>query len=248
MPPGVSMLTHRCATGATGGGAAGDRSKGVQRAFAGHSPEATLMKRSFRALAVGITWLVLAASAQGAVITTSTSLSGPNENPANASPGTGGAFVTLDTTTHRMRVSVVFSGLTANTTASHIHCCTSAPNNAGVATVVPAFPGFPLGVTSGTYDQTLDTTLASTWNATFITNNGGTPAGAEAALANGLAAGQAYLNVHTSAFPAGEIRGFLVTQSLPLIGSIPTLSEWGLIGLVVLLAGATVVLLRRRHG
>lgn len=205
------------------------------------------MKRTIRALAVGITWLALAASAQAAVITTSAGLAGNNENPANASPATGGALVTLDTATHRMRVAVQFSGLTANTTAAHIHCCTSPPNNAGVATAVPAFPGFPLGVTSGTYDQTLDMTLASNWNPTFITNNGGAPASAEVALANGLAAGQTYLNVHTSNYPAGEIRGFLLPQALPLIGNIPTLSQWGLIGLVLLLGAGTVFMLRRRR-
>lgn len=207
------------------------------------------MKGSIRALVVGITWIALAASAQAAVITATTSLVGGNENPSNAAPGTGGAFVTLDTTTHQLRVSVTFSGLSANSSAAHIHCCTTAPNNAGVATTAPAFPGFPLGATGGSYDQTFDTTQTTIWNSAFISANGGTPAGAEAALASGLAAGKAYLNVHTSAYPGGEIRGFLAPQAASSPGSsIPTLSQWGLIGLVLLLAGATMVMLRRRRG
>jgi hypothetical protein len=43
----------------------------------------------------------------------------------------------------------------------------------------------------------------------FIANNGGTTATAEAVLVAGLAAGEAYLNIHTSVVPGGEIRGFL---------------------------------------
>ena len=80
---------------------------------------------------------------------------------------------------------------------------------AGVATQVPSFTGFPTGVTSGTFSQTLDLTLASSWNASFITTHGGTPASAEAALVGGLAAGEAYFNIHTMQFPGGEIEGFL---------------------------------------
>jgi CHRD domain len=38
---------------------------------------------------------------------------------------------------------------------------------------------------------------------------GGTPAGAEAFLLAGLAAGEAYYNVHSTVFTGGEIRGFL---------------------------------------
>lgn len=207
------------------------------------------MQRTLGNFAAAIVGLALGASAQAAILNTSASLSGAAENPANASPGTGTAFVTLDTTAHTLRVNVTFSGLTANTTASHIHCCTTAPANAPVATVVPAFPGFPLGVASGSYDQVLDTTQAATWNATFIANNGGTPAGAEAALANGLATGQAYLNVHTSAFPAGEIRGFLQASApAPANSAIPTLSEWALAALALLIAAVTAWSARRRRG
>jgi hypothetical protein len=91
-----------------------------------------------------------------------------------------------------------------------------------VATTVPSFPGFPLGVTSGTFDNTFDLTMASSYNPAFITANGGTPASAEAALAASLAAGTAYLNIHTTVVPGGEIRGFLrpvpEPASLTLLG------------------------------
>jgi CHRD domain/PEP-CTERM motif len=144
-------------------------------------------------------------------------LSGPNESPVNNSPGSGFTTVTYDPTAHTLRVQVVFSGLTGTTTASHIHSATAVPftGTAGVATQVPTFSGFPLGVTSGTYDMTFDLTLASSWNPAFITANGGTPGSAETALAFGLANGRAYLNIHSTAFPGGEIRGFLVPAPEP---------------------------------
>jgi hypothetical protein len=90
-----------------------------------------------------------------------------------------------------------------------------------VATPTPSFPGFPAGVTSGSYDQIFDLTLASSFNAAFITANGSV-AGAEAALAAGLDAGRAYFNSHTNFASGGEIRGFLAAvpepATLPLLG------------------------------
>ncbi|PWU19982.1 MAG: PEP-CTERM sorting domain-containing protein [Candidatus Rokuibacteriota bacterium] len=174
-------------------------------------------------------------------------LTGGNENPPTPSAGTGSGFVDIDTTTHQLHVNVVFSGLASNTTMAHIHCCIAPPGNTSVATPVPAFPGFPLGATSGAYEHTLDLTQASSWNAPFITNNGGTPAGAEAALAAGAAAGQAYFNIHTTNFPPGEIRAFLVqAQQPPFSPSIPTLSGWAFVVLGVLLMLSAFVYLRRR--
>ena len=60
-----------------------------------------------------------------------------------------------------------------------------------------------------TTPHTLDMLDVSSYNPSFVTANGGTAASAEAVLFAGLQAGQAYLNVHTSANPGGEIRGFL---------------------------------------
>jgi hypothetical protein len=137
------------------------------------------------------------------------SLSGPAESPPNASPGTGTATVAYDPTFHSLKVTITFSGLTGATNGAHIHCCVAPPGNVGVATQTPAFAGFPLGVTSGSYNGLLDLTSPSSWNAPFISANGGTPAGAEAVLAAGLANGMAYLNLHTNTFAGGEIRSFL---------------------------------------
>jgi hypothetical protein len=85
--------------------------------------------------------------------------------------------------------------------------------NAGVATAVPTFPGFPLGVTAGTYSNTFDLTQASTYNPAFVTAQGGTVAGAQAAFIAGMQAGLTYFNIHTNIFPGGEIRGQL--QAVP---------------------------------
>jgi hypothetical protein len=64
-------------------------------------------------------------------------------------------------------------------------------------------------VSSGSYSVELDLTVPTNYTAGFVANfGGGTTAGAEAALIAGLTAGTAYFNVHTDAFPAGEIRGF----------------------------------------
>jgi len=110
-----------------------------------------------------------------------------------------------------MLINIEFSGLSGPTTVSHIHATTPNPftGTAGVATGVPTFPGFPAGVTSGTYVRLLDMSLASSYNPTFITNNGGTPLSAFAALNAAAASSRAYMNIHTSAFPPGEIRAFL---------------------------------------
>ena len=200
------------------------------------------MIRTALSLWLGMMLVLVAPASEAARFRTN--LSGPAENPANNSPGVGGATVDLDTSTHRLHVSVNFSGLTTPNTAAHIHCCITIPNGtAGVATTTPTFPGFPSGVTSGTYDATLDMTQASSWNPAFITANGGTPASAEAALASGMNNTLSYLNIHTSQFPGGEIRGFLVLVDTR---DIPTLSQWALSALAAALALIALVAIRRR--
>jgi hypothetical protein len=167
------------------------------------------MKTALVALAAA---LLLGTMASASVINYSATL-GNFESPPTGSPGTGFALVTVDSVLNTMQVNVIFSGLEGNTTASHIHCCVAPGGNAGVATTTPTFTGFPLGVTSGTYSHLFDLTLSTSYNPAFVTANGGTPAGAEAALLAGLAANQTYLNIHSTTFGGGEIRGLLAAAT-----------------------------------
>jgi hypothetical protein len=181
------------------------------------------MKRIASLWLLGLAALVAATVATATPITFVTILTGANEAPPNGSPGTGTAIVIIDAVAHTMEIHVSFSGLVGNTTASHIHCCTAVPGagTAGVATAVPSFPGFPLGVTGGTYDHVFDTSLAATWNPAFITAHGGTPLSAEADFFAAMLAGKTYYNIHTNQFPGGEIRGFLAVPepaTLALLG------------------------------
>ena len=176
---------------------------------------------------IGAAALLLASAslAHATVHPYSAALSGPAESPPNASPATGNTTVNYDDVAHTLAIHVDFSGLTGVTTASHIHAPTAVAgvSTAGVATTTPYFAGFPIGVTSGTFDITLDLTLSSSYNGSFITANGGTTASAEAALVSAIAAGKAYLNVHSQTFPGGEIRGFLAAP-------VPTeVLTWGFI-------------------
>ena len=163
-------------------------------------------------------------SANAAIFDYSVVLSGPGESPPNASPGFGIGTVEFDDFLNTLTLSLTFNDLLGTTTASHIHAATVSPftGTAGVATTTPYFAGFPIGVTSGSYNTVLDLTLASSYNSSYITANGGTTASAEAALAAAMASGEAYWNIHTTLFPGGEVRGFLVAvpepSSLALLG------------------------------
>ena len=161
--------------------------------------------------------LTLAGQAPAATFTYITSLDGASEAPPNASLGTGVSLLVLDKLAHSLRVTFEFADLMAGTTAVHIHAPTAVAGTgtAGVATQVPTFLDTPLGVTSGTYDQTFDISDASFYNPSFVTAQGGV-AGAERILLRALRSGTAYLNIHTEAFPGGEIRGFYDQGVVPL--------------------------------
>jgi hypothetical protein len=186
----------------------------------------------------------LAAGADAAVLKFEAVLSGANEVPPTGSTGTGLADVFWDTTAQTMEVQITFSGLLGTTTASHIHCCLASPflagSNVSVATTTPTFPGFPLGVNSGSYDQTFDMTLASSYNPAFVTANSNSVPNAEAALLAALIAGETYLNIHTSRNGSGEIRGFLAQVPVPEAGSLALMA-----GGMAALGG--VLLARRRR-
>jgi len=149
----------------------------------------------------------LAIPASASSISYSAVMSGANEVPSNPSTATG--FVNLTLTGDSLSIVLVYSGLTTVASAGHIHCCAGPGANAPVA--VP-FVGLPSAV-SGSYSNTFDLTLASTYTSAFITASGGTAAGAEAALILALNSGLTYANIHNATYPGGEIRGYLTAAT-----------------------------------
>lgn len=173
--------------------------------------------------------LVLATPSANALLFT-TVLSGGAEVPPVTTAGSGRGSVDFDIGAHRMTVDLSFADLVSPTTVAHIHCC-GAPT-AGVASPLPSFPDFPVGVTAGRYTRSFDTRSTSTYSPTFLSASGGTAAGAEAALFDGLSAGLGYLNVHSMRFPAGELRGNLAPIPEPSTVALMALGL-GLLGLAV---------------
>ena len=146
------------------------------------------MKKLIAAVSAAV---VLSAGAAYAQSTFQAILSGLNEVPANASPGTGIGTVVLSLDQTQITVDESWSGLTAPATASHIHGPGGAGTNAPVL--------FPLsGVPSATSGSIPEQTFAI--NPTQV---------------GYLFSGYLYLNVHTATFPGGEIRGQLVLVPEP---------------------------------
>ena len=133
-------------------------------------------------LSILIAVAVLAFSGAARAETFFAYLNGAQENPAVATSATGYARVFLNESTLTINYTVVYNGLSAAQNAGHIHSAALGVNGP----VAIAFP--VVGGTSGT-----------------ITGTSAITAPQIATLrANGM-----YVNIHTSAFPGGEIRGQL---------------------------------------
>ena len=129
--------------------------------------------------------------------------------------GTGFSRFSFDDVGQTLSMEFWWSGLSGVTTVSHIHCCTAVPNTGtvGVAVTPTTLPGFPTGLQEGSYSVDLDLSMETTYTAGFRGTD--TPADASARLLEGIYEGRAYLNIHSSTFPGGEIRGFLAPVPEP---------------------------------
>jgi hypothetical protein len=171
------------------------------------------MKPIFR-VASAFAVMLAATNAVAATHTFSANLTGAQEVPPTGSPATGQCTVTLDDVTGAVTVSGTFAGLSTPASAAHIH---------GLAG-----PGVPAGVL-------IPLTVPSATSGSIT--GGGTLTGANIA---GMIAGQTYVNVHSTMFSGGEIRG-------QILASAPATNPWSLVILSASLALAGGILLVRRR-
>ena len=145
-------------------------------------------------------------------ITYVANLAASNEVLANGSSagvvssGTGTWTGVLNPSTNVLTWTMTFSGLTSNSTLSHIHAQAPTSSTASVVLNFATFAGstISLGGTSGTASGSINlATQAATPPSLTISGD---------SLLKAMNAGQAYVNVHTANFGAGEIRGQIVKQ------------------------------------
>ncbi|MDN4036316.1 CHRD domain-containing protein [Massilia sp. YIM B02443] len=174
------------------------------------------------ALALAASTLFAATASQAVPVTYRAVASGPAEDIPNGSPGSSVSTFEIDDMI--LRAEVPFRDLSAPAISAHIHCCTTDAFR-GVAPIAIPFVDFPLGGRAGDYSYSFDLGDAAIYDPAFLTANGGTPQLASGALIDAFNANQAYVNIHSERYPAGEIRGFAVAAPIPE----PT--TWGMLGL-----------------
>jgi CHRD domain/PEP-CTERM motif len=160
---------------------------------------------------LSITLLLLALPCLGwgqLVYNISAMLEPTQEVPARPSMGSGMGWGTLNADTNWLDFNVTFSGLTSPQTAAHFH--SPGPPGVNAPVEIPLPLGSPIHF-MGTLTDLEESQLLS---------------------------GLFYVNVHTTMFPGGEIRGQLVVGS-----AVPEPSTYGLFGAAALVG---LVAYRRR--
>lgn len=122
-------------------------------------------------------------------------MNGANERPtANPSTANGAAFFTRSGNT--VSFTVAFQGIASNPTGLHIHAPANASQATGIAVdLLKTTQMGPSGVLTGTF------------TASDIRSVAGAPAVSLDSLMVLIRTGNAYVNVHSTTYPAGEIRG-----------------------------------------
>jgi CHRD domain len=182
--------------------------------------------------------LLVSPPAQAATVFGST-LSGTNEAPPNASPAIGTGLITLSDAQDVLGISAVFLGLTGGTTNGGLYCCAPAGANGGLAV---NFTGFVTGISFGGYANSFNLLSPTTYSASFLAAHGGTAVGAKSALVSGLLSGLSYINIATTAYQGGEIRG--QNAQYTVISPVPEPSQWAML-LGGLFATASIARVRR---
>ncbi|MBK8551555.1 MAG: CHRD domain-containing protein [Ignavibacteria bacterium] len=128
----------------------------------------------------------------GLIIIFGTQLSGFSVVPPNSSQGIGAVTGTYNLSTKILNFDLIFAGLLGTTTSAHFHGPASSGFNAPVQI---EFGGFQTGITSGHYANSY--VLTSEQESQFMD-------------------GLWYVDIHTTVFPGGEIRGQFNEGPLPV--------------------------------
>jgi len=159
------------------------------------------MKTALNVCAAAVAALLIgSASASAQVLVASATLGGGEETPVLLSGAAGTAEVAIDTTARELAVTLRIFNIPTTTTAGHIHV--GAKGVAGP--VVLDFPA--IAGRTGDFSTVFRLGEASFRPAASIGINT-----IEDAI-QAIAAGNAYVNIHTSTNPAGEIRGQLTVR------------------------------------
>jgi hypothetical protein len=143
--------------------------------------EYAMSRRAVLALA-GLGGAMVVATAQAAPMSFTVSLTGAQQVPPVQTSGSGTADMTYDPSTKALTWNITYSGLSGPATMAHIHG--------------PAPQGKNAGIEIWLSRRGSEATSPITGQATLT-----------ATQARQLMAGDLYINVHTQAHPAGEIRG-----------------------------------------
>jgi hypothetical protein len=140
----------------------------------------------------------------GGTVNYAAELRGANEVPPNASTAFGSSFLTLDTINNNLTWEVNTSGI-VSPLLSHIHGGAAGTNGNVLINFATGPAQIPNGRTNGTISVA------------------GLSASDLTALASASTASGYYVNVHSSAFPGGEIRGQLAAANeydIPVAGRV----------------------------
>lgn len=157
----------------------------------------------------------LSSVAQAQLVTLTAQLTGGQEVPAVSTPATGLATLVIDLATNNWTFDIQFGTLTAPLSVAHIHQAAAGANGP----VIIGLDGMPLS--GGRPVWNLLAPGITSFNSNGALN---APFAFPAAQVANLLAGNTYINVHSTAFPGGEIRGQLV----PTPGSIGLLTLAGI--------------------
>ncbi len=143
--------------------------------------------------------MALVANGQSSKAKFGATLKGANETPPVDAKGTGTATFTVSGTSVDYKITA--SGLSGDATAAHIHL---GPTTTAGPVVVP-FPA--KAITNGANGSV---TISGSFSSADIKPNPGIKSLDD--LLGQMRAGGTYVNIHTAAHPAGEIRGQITQQ------------------------------------